>query len=162
MSVSHIGVTLHHISLWPIRGSYLQRWSLLVKKIRAATISPRITFSDEDSPLAGRVKNIILADWNVLKSDPSLKNISSVPLLIMFKRCRNLRDKLVHSDSKKYPILYPGCLINLQDFFVVTTMENVLTQRTLSTLHILVLVENTEILHKFQKHTCCLHAEMYR
>lgn len=96
------GYPTSKISLAYQRALGTERESLLVKKPKSSS-TPRIVFSTEYSPLAGRVKNIIHKHWNILKSNPTLNSISSTPPLITFRRSCNLRDRLVHSETKNMP-----------------------------------------------------------
>lgn len=89
-------------------------------------------------PWQGGSKTFFLKHWNVLKSNPSLNFISSVPPLIAFKR--NLRDRLVHSDTRKPPNTVYWLPHHPIGFFHCTQCSN---SSDTSTLHIHVLVQNT-------------------
>lgn len=61
------------------------------------------------------------------KSDPSLNNISSVPPFITFRHSRKLKDRLVHSDTrKKHLTLSSGCLINPSTYRLFPLLRQIL------------------------------------
>lgn len=79
----------------------IDRPSLLTKTPRPTrTSKPRLCFSTRYSPTAGKIKHVIKKHWRILQSDPSLKEICAEPPRFTFKRARNIRDRLVHSDMK--------------------------------------------------------------
>lgn len=84
-----------------VSSPHTDRESLLAKKNRATATSSRITFSAEYSPLAGRVKSIILKHWKVLKSPQD--NTNTLPPSVTFKHPHNLRDRLVVYSCQKEP-----------------------------------------------------------
>lgn len=90
------------------RARLTDRKSLLLKRRKRAN-SSRICFSTEFNPVAGQIKNIVLKHWPILQSDPLLKDFTSEPPRISFRRSRNIKDKLVHSVVKS-PTAQPSWL----------------------------------------------------
>lgn len=80
-----------------------QRTDLFKKKKRKSSSQDQVYFVTKYSSFANPIKRIILSNWNLLKSDPTLREVFPVPPKITFRRAPTLRDKLVpsHLNVKK-------------------------------------------------------------
>ncbi len=74
------------------RAARSERHVLLNESLKPQS-SSRLYFSTKHNAMAAKIKHIILKHWDILKSVPSLIEISANPPLITFKRVRNLRDR---------------------------------------------------------------------
>lgn len=91
------GYNKHDISNAWERASMTERTTLLSKKPKSQLAS-RLSFSTRYNPAASQIKRIVRKHWHVLNSDPALKEICAEPPRFIFRRARNIRDRLVHSD----------------------------------------------------------------
>lgn len=80
------------------------------RRDRASLLNPtpkntenRVTFVSEYSTASKQVQRIIRKHWQILKCDPSLHHLSSLPPRFCFKRGRNIKDMVVSSTYMETP-----------------------------------------------------------
>lgn len=81
----------------------ISRPELFQKKTKRSCSQNQAYFVTEYSSLANPIKRIIHSNWNLIKSDPVLREVFSASPKISFKRAPTLRDRLVssHLPAKK-------------------------------------------------------------
>ncbi len=72
-------------------------------RILSSKADSNTCFVTKYSSLANPIKRIIHSNWNLIKSDPVLREVFSAPPKISFNRAPTLRDRLVpsHLPAKK-------------------------------------------------------------
>lgn len=75
----------------------LNRSDLLKKKQRNSASQSRPFFVTQYSTAAKHITRIIKANWAIIESDPTLRQVFPEPPVFSYKRAPTLRDKFVHS-----------------------------------------------------------------